>query len=420
MTAAEQPAQEGLAPSVLDLLQVDDIADPYPAYERMLAEGPVVSPDGLFSVLPTYDDCFAMLTEQTSSVQRENATLYQQVVAPQLAERDLDRDRARPFLFLDPPDHTRLRRLVSKAFTRRTVEALRPWVADLTEQMLDEAAERGTLELVSDVAHPLPVAVISEMLGVPHEERDTFAEWSHVLARSLDATLSVPEPEEAAHRQRAADEFRVFFTTLFEQRRRDPRDDLLSALVAVRDEGDRLTDDELLSTCMLLLIAGHETTVSLIGNGMLALLRHPVHQKRLGFDAGFAEAYVEEVLRHDPPVQMTMRVTGEDATVAGRHVPAGGILVLMLAAANRDPRQFRDPSRFDPTRRDASRHLSFSSGIHFCLGAPLARMEAQVVLPALARRLRDPQVGNGGLAYKDNIVLRGLSRLPIAADITAG
>ena len=307
---------------------------------------------------------------------------------------------------------------MSKAFTRRTVEGLRPWVEELAGHLLDEAAERGRMELIEDLAYPLPVAVISEMLGVPRGDRDAFADWSQTLARALDSTLSAPQGEEYTRIRTAGDEFRAYMGDLAARRRSDPADDLISALVAVEAEGDRLTPDELVATCMLLLIAGHETTVSLIGNGMLALLRNPGIQHDLATSPDLAEGFVEEVLRFDPPVQMTMRVAGRPMTVgagdSALEIGEGGIMVLALAAANRDPRQFTDPNRFDPTRGD-SRHLAFGSGIHFCLGAPLARMEGQVVLPALARRLRDPQVADGGLAYKDNIVLRGLARLELEA-----
>lgn len=413
------PAEGEVTFSATDLLGIDDIADPYPAYQRMLEDGPVVAPDGLFALFPTYNECFQVITDPAASVDREKAALFQQLIAPALSEEQrAENRRGRVFLFMDPPDHTRLRRLVSKAFTRRTVEGLRPSVERLAAEMLHTAVERGRIEVVEDIAYPLPVAVISEMLGVPKGDRDTFAGWSHVLARSLDSTLSVPGGEEFRRIRSSADDFRAYVGALADERRARPREDLISALVAVEAEGDRLSNEELISTCMLLLIAGHETTVSLIGNGMLAMLRHPQTQAQLAASPELAEGFVEEVLRYDPPVQMTMRVAGAPMTVGGHDVAEGGVMVLALAAANRDPRQFSDPLRFDPTRADA-RHLAFGSGIHFCLGAPLARMEGQVVLPRMARRLRDPRLAAGDpqpMAYKDNIVLRGLSRLHLEFD----
>ena len=317
--------------------------------------------------------------------------------------------RARSFLFMDPPDHTRLRRLVSKAFTPRTVEGLHDLVEQLSRQLLDAAVARGRLELVADLAYPLPVAVISRMLGVPEQDHVRFADWSAVLASGLDDTLGTGDPEALRARRRAADQFRAYFTDLAEQRRRLPQDDLLTALVAAEDAGDRLTSDELVSTAMLLLIAGHETTVSLIANGALALLRDPALRERVAADPGLVPGVVEEVLRLDPPVQMTVRHAVEDVELAGGRVRAGGSVVLLLAAAGRDPEQHADPLVLDPSR--TSGHLALSAGAHYCLGAPLARLEARVVLRDLAQRLVDPELAE--LTYRENRVLRGPATLEI-------
>ncbi len=310
---------------------------------------------------------------------------------------------------MDPPDHTRLRRLVSKAFTPRTVEGLHDVVADLSRELLDAAGTRGGLELVADLAYPLPVAVISRLLGVPEHDHVRFAAWSAVLASGLDDTLGSGDPEALRPRREAADQFRAYFTDLAEQRRRAPREDLLSALVAAEDAGDRLSADELVSTAMLLLIAGHETTVNLISNGALVLLRDPVLRERLAADASLAAGVVEEVLRLDPPVQMTIRHALEDLALSGGTVRKGGSVVLLLAAAGRDPAQHPDPLVLDPTRTTG--HLALSAGPHYCLGAPLARLEARVVLHDLARRLVDPTLRE--VTYRENRVLRGPATLHI-------
>ena len=394
---------------VEDLLGGIDVADPYPVWQSLLDAGPLVAPDGAFALLSSHAHCDALLRSSAVSSDRRSSARWQ-ALEPTLSEEDRAWfARARSFLFMDPPDHTRLRRLVSKAFTPRTVEGLRPVVERLSRDLLDAAHARGRLELVEDLAYPLPVAVISQMLGVPAEDHVRFAEWSAVLASGLDDTLGTGDPQALRARRRAADQFRAYFGELAEQRRREPRPDLLSALVAAEDEGDRLSSDELVSTAMLLLIAGHETTVSLIANGALALLRDPVLRERVAADPDLTPGFVEEVLRLDPPVQMTARHALDDVAVPGGTVRKGGTVVLLLAAAGRDPEQHPDPLVLDPGRR--SGHLAFSAGAHYCLGAPLARLEARVVLHDLARRLVDPELD--GLAYRENRVLRGPSRLVV-------
>ena len=404
---------EAQGSSMEDLLGAVDVVDPYPLWQSLLESGPVVAPDGSFALLSSHAHCDAVLRSTAVSSDRRNSTRWQAVAA---AMSDADRarlERQRSFLFLDPPDHTRLRRLVSKAFTPRVVERLGPLAEQLTTELLDAAAARGGLELVEDLAYPLPVTVISRMLGVPTEDHVRFAGWSEVLARSLDDTLSAGDPAEIALRRRAVDDFRAYFTELAATRRADPQDDLLSALVGAEDDGDRLTEDELLSTAMLLLIAGHETTVNLIANGTLALLRDPALRQQVAEDPECATGVVEEVLRLDPPVQLTMRIPLEDVDVPGGRVSAGGTIILLLAAAGRDPLQHEDPLRLDPARRSA--HLAFSAGPHFCLGAALARLEARIALTALARRMVEPELLE--LTYRENRVLRGPAVLRIGGSL---
>jgi cytochrome P450 len=395
--------------SLEDLLGTIDVVDPYPVWQSLLDTGPIVSPDGAFALLSSHADCDAVLRNPAFSSDRRNSRRFQAAFAA-MSPQDQERmARVRSFLFMDAPDHTRLRRLVSKAFTPRMVERLQPLVDRLSRDLLDAAHARGRLELVEDLAYPLPVAVISEMLGVPAADHARFAGWSAVLATGLDDTLSLAPPEVMAQRRQAADQFRAYFGELFAQRRREPQDDLISALVAAEEAGDRLSADELVSTAMLLLIAGHETTVSLIGNGALALLRDADLRHRVAAEPAVAAGLVEEVLRLDPPVQMTMRIPLEDTDVPGGRVQKGGTVVLLLAAAGRDPQQHEDPMRVDTAR--TTHHLALSAGAHYCLGAPLARLEGRVVLHDLARRLVDPELRE--LTYRENRVLRGPARMEI-------
>ena len=412
MTTDHATQEQAPASGMEALLGAVDVVDPYPLWQSLLDGGLVVDPAGAYALLSSHADCDAVLRSTAYSSDRRSSARWQAVEAA-MSEQDREwLSRARSFLFMDPPDHTRLRRLVSKAFTPRTVEGLRPLVEQLSRDLLDAAHARGRLELVDDLAYPLPVAVISAMLGVPAEDHVRFAGWSAVLASGLDNTLDAGDPESLRERKQAATQFRAYFTELAEQRRREPQPDLLSALVAAEDAGDRLSSDELVSTAMLLLIAGHETTVSLIANGALALLRDPELRTALAADPELAAGVVEEVLRLDPPVQMTVRHALADSQIAGGTVRQGGSVVLLLAAAGRDPGQHADPLALDPTR--TSSHLAFSAGAHYCLGAPLARLEARVVLHDLARRLVAPELGE--LVYRENRVLRGPATLTISYD----
>jgi cytochrome P450 len=400
--------------SAYDLLSGIDVVDPYPLWQALLDGPPQVAPDGSFALVTGLADCAALLRHPDMSSDHRNSNHFQRVRLPALSPEDLERfEKREVFLFRDPPVHTRLRRLVSKAFTPRRVEMLQPFVEKRTDELLTGAADRGRFELVEDLAYPLPVAVISEMLGVPHEDHATFAGWSAVLAKGLDTLMSEPTPDEMRANRVASDDFRAYFERLAEARRRDPRDDLMSALVAAEEEGDTLSMDELTSTALLLLVAGHETTVSLIGNAMLALLRVPGLLDRVRADPTVAEGVIEEVLRLDPPVQMTMRTALADVEVRGGVLKAGGSAVLLIAAAGRDGAAFPEPTAFNADRKDAG-HLAFSGGIHYCLGAPLARLEGRIVVAELARRLVSPRIEE--LEYRDNRVLRGPSRLVLGYD----
>ena len=387
--------------------------DPYPFYRRFREEDPAhYSQLGQITVLSKYADCAALLRDhRASNDQTKSEGFREQVRAQGLDPDEVIANQTRPFLFLDPPDHTRLRGLVSRAFTPRVVEALRPRVQQIVDELLNAAEQRGEMDVIADVAFPLPVAMICELLGVPRDDVARFRAWSSVAARSLDPDFVLPQ-EEIEKRQRAFEEFTEYFRQLIATRRSDLRDDLLSALIVAEDQGDRLTEEELIATGILLLIAGHETTVNLIGNGTLALLRHADQAQRLRDDPSLIQTAIEELLRFDSPVQLSARTAAEDIALPSMTLRKGQSAIVLLGAANRDPEQFVDPDRIDVGRAD-NRHLAFGMGIHFCLGAPLARMEGQIAIGDMVRRFPDMRLIDESPPYKPNFTLRGLASLRV-------
>lgn len=390
--------------------------DPYPIYARLRDENHAhpLLPLPKTVVISQYADCLAVFRHPAASNDETKGDMWQAMMEAQggPTEEQERMLRRRPFLALDAPDHSRLRGLVQQAFTPRRIELLRTRVEALVAQAIDRVLPTGGMDVIADIAYPLPVTIISELLGVPVEDHEIFASWSHDLARSLDPDFILP-PEVVERARVAGEEFEQYFSDLIERRRSHPGEDLISALIVAEEAGDRLTKDELLATLVLLLIAGHETTVNLIANGMLALLRHPGELAALRADPGLARPAVEEALRYDPPVQIDVRTPLDDIPLpSGSVAPAGGLAFLLLGSANRDPRQFADPDRFD-IRRDNNHHLSFGFGAHHCLGAPLARLEAQVALRELAGRLEGVTLAVGEPQYKDNLILRGLVGLPV-------
>lgn len=393
--------------------------DPYPGYADLRAARPIWQVADRFFVASRHRDCAAVLrdarfghAEGDELVDRRPPTGVLGGAAPE------ERAPVRSFLGLNPPDHTRLRRLVSRSFTTRRVEALAPQVWQITRTLLADIAESGTdtVDLVDAFASPLPVRVICELLGVPGEDRPRLVGWSHALAKGLDPAFMVTDAERRAQLA-ARDEFAAYLVDAIAERRRSPGDDLLSALVETHDRGDGLTRAELVATCILLLIAGHETTTSLIASGVLALFGHPEELQRLRDDAELAASTVEELLRYDSPVQLTMRMALADAEIADVPVPRGSFVLLLLGAANRDPEAHPEPDRLDITRTP-NVHLGFGQGIHFCLGAPLARMEAQIALRALTTGVRDLRLV-GAPEWKDTVVLRGVRHLEVAMTVSA-
>ena len=382
------------------------IADPYPLYHRLRTEDPVHhSPLG-FWVLTRYEDVVAALRDPRLAKEAIASFVAARFGAPVPAMGLSMLDR-------DPPDHTRLRGLVSKAFTPRVVEGLRPRIQDIVDGLLDRVATRGSMDVIEEFAYPIPVAVICEMLGVPIEDHERFKGWSLDIARGLDLIWLGPDSDVGRRSVASRHALAEYFRGLIAQRRAAPRSDLLSGLIAAEEAGDKLNEMELLATCILLLIAGHETTVNLIGNGMLALLRHRDQLERLQRDPGLITSAVEELLRFDGPVQRTARIPSEDVTF-GRYTIAKGEMVMpFMGAANRDPAQFPDPDRLDIGRSD-NRHIAFGWGIHFCLGAPLARIEGQIAINTLLRRLPKVALTTEVPEYRPSLTLRGLKALPVS------
>ncbi|HKW92552.1 MAG TPA: cytochrome P450 [Methylomirabilota bacterium] len=382
------------------------VADPYPTYHRLRAEDPVHhSPLG-FWVLTRYADVIAMLRDPRLVKEPIAAFVAQRfgmTVPPGLGLSMLDRD---------PPDHTRLRGLVSKAFTPKALERLRPHIQQIVDGLLAQVEARGEMDLIEEFAYPLPVRVICEMLGVPVADHERFKHWGLDVARGLDAIMLPPDSEVAKRSMAGRHGLSEYFRELIAERRAAPREDMLSALIAAEEAGDKLNNDELLATCILLLVAGHETTVNLIGNGTLALLRHPDQLRRLREQPGLIGSAVEELLRYDGPVQRTARIPSADVTIGGQVIPKGEMVMPFLGAADRDPTQFPDPDRLDIGRTD-NRHIAFGLGVHFCLGAPLARMEGQIAINTLVQRMPKLALATDKPEFRQSLTLRGLQTLPV-------
>src|SRR5882762_1655310 len=383
------------------------LADPYPTYHRLRTEDPVHrSPLG-FWVLTRYEDVVGVLRDHRFAKEAIAAFVAQKLGV------ELTSGIGISMLDRDPPDHTRLRSLVSKAFTPRVVEGLRPRIQQIVDELITRAQAAGSMDVIEEFAYPIPVNVICEMLGVPVADHERFKGWSLDIARGLDSIWLPPDSEvprrSAASRHAISD----YFRGLIAQRRAAPRGDLLSALIAAEEAGDKLNEEELVATCILLLIAGHETTVNLIGNGVLALLRNPAELCRLRETPGLITSAVEELLRYDGPVQRTARVASAQATIGGRTIARGEMVMPFIGAADRDPAQFPEPDRLDIGRAD-NRHIAFGWGIHFCLGAPLARIEGQIAIGTLVGRLPKLTLATDRPEYRQSLTLRGLKSLPVA------
>ena len=381
------------------------VQDPYPVYAALRARATVHRSRLLNAwLVARHADADAILRDHrtfASDPRRGTLTRRQEAMLPPPDEYTM--------LFLDPPDHTRLRALVNKAFTSRAVSALEARIRATMAALLDAIDDPGGFDLMTAVAQPLPVIVIAEMLGVPAGDRDRFRLWSAQRARLLEPTASLRERAIARDAQQGFD---AYFREIIAMRRREPRDDILSALAHAEDGGERLSEREMLNLLRLLLIAGNETTTNLIGNGMLALLRNPDQLARLRDDPGLLPAAVEELMRFEPPVQMTFRRVRADGAVNGFEVRARDNIAVLIAAANRDPAVFEEPDRLDVGRAPCP-HLSLGRGIRHCLGALLARLEGRIAFEMLLERFARIELVGGRPRFRDGILLRGLESLPL-------
>ena len=385
--------------------------DPYPAYADLRKMGRLLPTMFGGFLVTRHADAFTVLRDARFSSNARHQPTYEQFaeMARQVGLGDLQDLFERVMLFADPPDHTRLRRLVSKAFTPRAVEDMRPRIAAIVDRLLDAVEGDGGAELVETLAFPLPVTVISEMLGVPAGDHSQLRAWTAEAVKALDPSDDMMVLFPAAEAIRA---IRGYFHELVVERRKAPGDDLLSALIAAEDEGDHLSHDELLDTAVLLFGAGHETTVNLISGGVLNLFRHPAELERLRDDPSLIGSAVEELLRFGPPVQFTDRRATADIELAGQLIERGTELVPLIAGANRDPDVFPEPDRLDISRAD-NRHLSFGGGIHLCLGAPLARIEGQEAIGRLVGRFPRLALEREDVEWKPTTTIRGPARLPL-------
>jgi cytochrome P450 len=395
-----------------DLYSDEFRAQTYETFARMRESDPVLCQPGIDGETPIWfvtrhEDVVSVLLDDERFVRDPRLAL-----TPEELEASAS-GMPESFAFIDNhmlnkdgADHRRLRRLVTKAFTPRMVEQLRPRIQEIADDLIDAVEPRRSMDLVDEFAFPLPMRVIAELLGIPHDDRDRFRAWSNAI---VSPALSA---EALARLGEQMSEFVAYLRDLFERRRAEPREDLISALLQAEDAGDVLAEQELFSMVVLLIVAGHETTVNLIANAILAMLGHPSQWAALTADPQRVSAVVEETLRYDPPVQLMGRIAAEDMTIGGADIPKGDVMILLLAAAHRDPAAFDRPDEFDPDR-DTIRHLGFGKGPHFCLGAPLARLEAAVALTKVTARFPQARLV-GEPQYKPNITLRGLASLDVA------
>jgi cytochrome P450 len=404
-------------PDLYSLLTPAALANPYPVYDRLRTDDPVHWDDQFRAWLLTrYADAKSILYDSRASTQLGHQNEFDGVPA------DLQEKVAEIYDFLalwvaamDPPEHRRMRQLLNAGFKPRLVENLRPRIQAIADDLLDAVGDANQMEFMSDFAYPLPAMVIAEMLGMPASDRMLLRGWSKkLLGIILFGQRGEPTVIEEVHQ--SIQEMYAYLRVLITERQRAPQDDLLSNLLAAKEHGTVLSEKELISTCVLLLFAGHETTMNLLGNGLLAFFEHPDQYELIGADHSLIPAAIEEILRYRGPVQLAPRTAKEDIEIGGKHIRAGEVMMACLGAANHDPAQFSEPHKFDIRRPNVGTQLAFGHGIHFCLGAPLARLEAQVAFPTLLRRLPGLRGVVEEATWRETLSVRGLSKLPITFD----
>lgn len=386
------------------------LANPYPHFKRMREEAPVYwSEKGKQWMLTRYEDVHGVLKDMSYEKRLQRWQQVNPLVKMLPPVSSLLKSRENWMLNMDPPDHTRIRSLVNKAFTPNMVNQMRSHIKDIAHELIDKFEKKSEFDLVSDFAFPLPVTVIAEMLGVPSSDRDKFRKWSNALTSTLEPGVNLVNMNNA---NKANDELIEYLKPLVEERRKEPREDLISALVAAEEEGSKLTPEELLGNCILILVAGHETTVNLIGNAVRCLLENPEQLALLKSEPTLVNGAITETLRYESPVQMIRRLAGEDMEIGGTKIKEMEMVLLFNGAANRDPEMFENPDKFDIKRENAKKHLAFGHGIHHCLGSSLADAEGQESIAALFARLPNLRLKEGKtIEFRQPFALRGAKEL---------
>lgn len=385
---------------------VHQLLNPYPFFESMRRNHPVAFAEehNIWAVY-RYEDVKNVLSNfETFSSDATKDPRFQ---------KQKDRPMARTLISTDPPIHKKLRDLVSRAFTIRAVTQLEPRIEDIANQMLDQVAERGHMELIQDLAAPLPIIVIAEMMGIPSEDRDLFKRWADQLIDSA-GNIFIDDVNPEKNPQQILEEMNDYFQKIIEQRRAEPKEDLISSLIAAEIDGEKLTEEDLLSFCALLLIAGHVTTVNLIGNTILSLLEHPEELARVYADPNLIPSAIEETLRYRAPVQLMSRIAVQDVELGGKTIKSGQRILAWIGSANRDEDKFDHPNQFDISR-NPNHHIAFGHGIHFCIGAPLARLEGKVAISILLERFKNLKLRNESpLKPADGFIIHGVQSLPLS------
>jgi cytochrome P450 len=390
------------------------LQDPYPTYARLHEEGPLhyLDVDGKWALwsIVSHAECSSAAKDPRLSAKRSQQMILSLPLSSQSEFRELERMLSLWLIFMDPPEHTRLRKLLNKGFSPAAIEGLRPQVEAIVDQMLEPLQQGSEVELMNEFANPMPVRIILEMLGIPQELRDTFVNWSH------DIAVFRGSPDRTVEHARAAQNSLIamtdFFRKVVAERRRHKGNDLISLLIDIEEEGEVLTEEELYAQCIALLFAGHETTRNLIGNGMYTLLRHPEQTSELRENPEIIRSAVEEILRYESPVQFTARVLKEDVEICGQHIPKKWSVLCMLGAANRDPKRFKQPNQLDLKRLN-NQHLAFSAGPHACIGGQLARLEGQIALLNLVQRFPNMKLNGPRPQWAPTFGLRGLKGLSV-------
>ncbi len=386
------------------------LANPYPTYRRILLEDPVYWSDFFGGwYLMRYKDVADAMQDKRISAKRPPISKLPQ--SEQQNILPLIETLSKWILFCDPPEHTRLRVMFNKAFTPRIIDSMAERIQTLVDELIDGVYEQGHLDIIHNLAYPMPAIVIAQMLGANSEDREQFKKWSSDLAKFFGMFRIKPEILTSA--KQSILEMKEYFRYILEQRRHTPQDDLMSSLIFAQEKGNSLDDDELLSNCVFLTFAGHETTTNLIANGLLALLENPEQMQKLKDDPSLVTTTVEEFLRYDSPIQRQARIAVTDLEIDGKQISQGQRLFLVIGAANRDPEQFLNPDKLDITRPQ-NPHLAFGKGTHFCLGAALGRLEAQIAINTIVRRFSDLRLNTDQIEWYENPSLRGMKSMPVA------